>query len=191
MDLEAVQRQAQSTRAMTDSRIADIRANKALSDGGKRQLIAVEVKRCADALEKLRLETQAAVVTEREALERKLWANISPADVVANRDALARAAALKDPDEARSLFRRATLSGDQQLARAIALEPRWSDLTADYRRQDPGWGADAQALIDHDRSTGSAKWKMNLSMITSTPVVPELSGASTFEVTRLAAAAEA
>ena len=56
MDLEAVQRQAQSTRAMTDSRIADIRANKALSDGGKRQLIAVEVKRCADALEKLRLE---------------------------------------------------------------------------------------------------------------------------------------
>ena len=161
MDLDRVKGQADKVKAEaeTERRIGEIRAQPHLSDQSRRVLIAAEVKKCSDQLDRLRTEMQAAVAVEREGLERRVWSNTRPEDVVGFRDALARAAALKDPDEARSLFRRATLSGDQQLARAIALDRRFSDLTADYRRQDPEWGQAAEALIDHGRSVGSAKFK--------------------------------
>jgi len=189
VNLETVKEQADRFNALAERQIGEIRQEKFLSDEGRKAQIAAVVRRTGDQLEKLRQETLAPGIRDRTEMERRLWGD--PGDnILGWRDAMARTAALKDVDEARSTFERATRSGDKQLARSIALDARWSGVTAGYADSDPAWAEAATAPPEHDRSNSSARVKMSLSMITSPPMPEELSATSTAELNRLASVAE-
>jgi hypothetical protein len=190
VDLDGVRGEAERLRAEADRKVAEIRLQQYLTDDGRRRMMAAAVKPYADRLEQLRKGILDQMANERAALEREVWSNPGGADIVGWRDSLARVAALDNADEATALFRRAVRSGDDQLARAIALDARWRGLTAGYEAEHPDWAAAVEALAEHDRTAGDLNFRMGLSMLTSPPTPPELGNVNPAELDRLAASVE-
>jgi hypothetical protein len=191
MDLDRVRAEADRLRAEADRRVAEIRSQQYLTEDGRRRLMAAAIKPYADKLEALRKSTVDQLASERSNIERRVWANPGGADIIGWRDSLARAAALDNADDATAVFHRAVRSGDDQLARAIALDGRWRGLTAGYETEHTEWAAAVRALADHDRTAGSANFRMALGMLTSPPQPVELGQLSPADVDRLAASVEA
>ncbi len=190
MSVDDVKAEAARAKAAAERKIAELRDNQHLSQEGRRALIAVVIRDCDRVLEQLRHRVTDEAAADRRALEKKLWGNPAPGELVAWRDSLARVRALKDRDEAAALWRAADLSDDQQMLRAMVLSGRFGDLTARYETEHPRFAEAAHALRQFDRAD-TATAKLSLSMALSPPFAPELSGVNPGGISRLAAQADA
>ena len=195
MDRDELRKQAERARARADEQMAEIHSQRWLSDEGRRAQLAQVVVRTGAELAKLRMDAAADAAKERAELERRLWADPG-ADLPAWRDALARAAAVADGEEATRLYERARRSGDDQLAKAVLLEGRSRGLLErgfNVGGPDvPAEWAEAFAALDaHDQAEGDVMTRMEIGMLTSPPEPPELAGVNAYQLSQLAAAAEA
>lgn len=107
---------------------------------GRRERLEPLHRQVTEQMSALLAREKAAVKTEKEKLERRVFglspsASNDPAKVVSFRDAQARARELEDSDEAAGLYESAKRSGDTILAAAVlerALTRGWSAIKEDY-----------------------------------------------------------
>ncbi len=184
MDFDKLEAQAQLLRDGAQRQLDIISRDSALSPEGKRARMAQVVGPTAQRLEQLRAQALNEAAAERRRLEEAVWASPT-ADTTAWRDAQARVDALGDGDslQAQELYRRASLSGDRGMQKAIWLS-RFGHAAGDDVPVE--WQQAAEALGDHDSSYGLG-FRMNLDMICSPPVPPELAGVSSYDLDRLGA----
>lgn len=170
---------------MAERQLAQIAQDHYLSPEGRRQKMAAVLAPCRATLEKLHEAAVAQIATERRQLEEKLWASPT-GDVIGWRDALSRVDLLADGDAATAatMYQRARLSGDSQVAKALWLS-RFSGVAGDDVPEE--WASAHRALADHDADFGSPMFKMSLSMITSPPAPAELANVSPWQLDTLAA----
>ena len=147
MSLEALQAEVEGYRteagelAEEFSRVhAEVADDPNLTVVGKRERLEPLHHQVTEQMSALRAREKAAVKTEKEKLERRVFglspsASSDPAKVVSFRDAQARARELEDSDEAAELYESAKRSGDNILAAAVvekALVRGWSSIKEDY-----------------------------------------------------------
>ena len=105
------------------AKLAQIRADKTLSDLGRRQAIANAYDQTMTAVSKVKTEQAKAREAQRNNLARRLF-GLSPAastaEVVAHRDAADRVAKVQTPEALGELMQTAHDSGDRQLLKAAA-----------------------------------------------------------------------
>lgn len=127
-------------------RVADLRSRKDLSDEGRRHQIAKAKDDADNAMQKLRVENEAARQQREETLLRRLFGNAAARDatsVVSFRDAQDRAERLTKPDEAVELLARARRSGDTLLAKAVGMK-----ALNETRAALPGAGSEWVAVLN-------------------------------------------
>lgn len=165
-----------------------IRANKDLSDEGKRRQIAREWKAHSKAMGAARQEAVADIAVRRRRLERKAFGAPPETTQADYRDALGRADALATADAAHAALSRAQRTGDAVLARAVATvaaERGWRGVLGAYA------GADAVVADALDQLAGlgeqdDAAARLKRSVATSASTPPELRSLAPEQVDRLA-----
>lgn len=178
-------------------RCKEIRADKTLSDDGRRAHLArayLAAKR--DMQQVLDKDSAARDKRHREAEEALFgfhdvvpWtvAHNDPAVAISRRDATDRAGALKTPTEALSLLARANASGDRILGKAVAAhayEQGWTAVIDAYAQREPAF-ADKVAQLDQARGGGAGLFAE--SMAYSLPRPSELGHADEHAVAQMVA----
>jgi hypothetical protein len=173
---------AEASRTSTKRRVEQIRQQRELTPEARRDQIAKEFTANREELGKLQGQLAERVSGERRQLERQLWksprADVDPTGA-SWRAALDRADAIDNFDEAGALLDRAERSGDDLLAKAIALRSvdRWPQVTKRYGRDHPEVASAVSALDAFVRETSSAKWRVASSTWFSPGLTPpELKG---------------
>jgi hypothetical protein len=152
-------------------RLAEIRADKALSPLGKRRAIEALYQETKAEVDPLRAEmAQRETMTARE-LERRLFGlegSADPSAVIAYRDAMDRVSAVRRPEELGELMERAASTGDSSLLRAAAAHAwrqsrnplasdSWGGLVDEYVQQTPGTERDYQAFQEANTPLGPTR----------------------------------
>lgn len=123
-----------------------IRNDSTLSDEGKRIKLAKAYTAMTAKVEALRKAQQDERTSRTATLERRVFGTGSdPAAVATYRDAVSRAEAVTDEEQARQLLDRAVRIGDTQLAKAVA-------LVATERSYTRVWSSYADTLSGYDRT---------------------------------------
>jgi hypothetical protein len=105
------------------ARLADIRANRRLSEVGKRETIKEDYEKTKAQISAIKHEAAAQGESRQTQLQRRLFGlkpGQSGSDTVAHRDAVDRAAQAKTADALAELMQAASLANDQSLIRAAA-----------------------------------------------------------------------
>jgi hypothetical protein len=115
--------QADQLRKQYNARLEALRNRRDLSDDGKRRQIAKLKVETSDAMRKLTKQNNEATEQRKRRLLDHVFGNtaVLPSQVVAQRDALDRAAKIKTAKEAADALELARFNGDHQLAKAIAM----------------------------------------------------------------------
>lgn len=134
--------------------LARHRANTQLSPEGRQRAIAKAYTRAQDKLDSIRQTQVKTTANARNDVEARLFGlpkYSDPAAVIGYRDAQDRAGRIENVGEAQQMLRRAQISGDTQLARAIlgrAFETGWGDVVDAYVEADPSIANDVDSLIN-------------------------------------------
>lgn len=154
------------------------------------------------ALAKLYIQARDDVAMAREAADRAYRVRYSqleslafgihtqasdPTAAISLRDALDRAAMVKDPDEAQQLMNRAMVTGDEILARAIALTAytnqgpqdlgdHWAGVYDHYRQAQPAQRQKLLGELDTLRQADSKKARFADALAAGVSPPPELAG---------------
>jgi hypothetical protein len=145
---------AANTIAAHQVRIEAIRSDPALSPEGKRNRMAGDYITTQATVARLQVDEQAAASARRTTLERDLFGLPGFADAsaaISYRDAQDRAAGITDEHDALRLLSQADLSGDDHLAKAVALrsiQESWPNVSAAYAAARPGVAAKMQELAN-------------------------------------------
>lgn len=113
---------AHDIRTQYEADVERVRNNAQLSAVGKQQQLAAAWKTATTAMDGHRVTFDGASTLTANDQRRRVFGadNVTGADAVSMRDAFDRAALLQSGDEALALLRRAELTGDDHLARAVA-----------------------------------------------------------------------
>lgn len=158
------QRKAIEIRGEFNRNVAAIRASTTLNDAGKREAIQNHYDRAAERLTTLATEDARTTADRKRKLERDLFGLSGTADsstAISYRDAQDRVAAIdgSDQQQAVRLLTQAERSGDNHLAKAVALrafEEGWVDVLNSYADSHPGTEAKIQELLDMQPNNSSA-----------------------------------
>jgi len=115
--------QADQLRKQYNARLEALRNRRDLSEDGRRRQMAKLKVETSDAMRKLTKQNNEATEQRRRRLLAHVFGNtaVLPSQVVAQRDALDRAAKINTAKEAADALELARFTGDHQLARAIAM----------------------------------------------------------------------
>lgn len=157
-------RKAETVQAGSRQQIEYIRADKRITDEGKRQQIAavyLQAKRQLDALKADEANKRSSQITD---LRRTLFGSPGTSDAqtaISYRDAQERVGALglEDAGKAAKLLDQAELSGDEVMVKAIiqrAIDVQWVDVANKYIEAHPYYGAKLEELwnLDSESSEG-------------------------------------
>lgn len=148
------QRKSADTIAAYQARIEAIRSDPTLSPEGKRNRMAGIYATTRDTVARLQADDQAATSARRTTLERDLFGLTGFTDAsaaISFRDAQDRASGITDERDALRLLNQAELSGDDHLAKAVALrslQEAWPAASAAYATARPGAAAKMQELTN-------------------------------------------
>lgn len=148
------QRKSADTIAAYQARIEAIRSDPTLSPEGKRNRMAGIYATTRDTVARLQADDQAATSARRTTLERDLFGLTGFTDAsaaISYRDAQDRASGITDERDALRLLNQAELSGDDHLAKAVALrslQEAWPAVSAAYATARPGAAAKMQELTN-------------------------------------------
>lgn len=139
IDYTAAKGQVARIQESLNVKAADIRANRSLTDAGRRRELAaatLEARKQADAAKS---QFAAERAQRRESLQRIAFGNpvnhLTEGDRLSMRDAHDRASRLDSEDAAKAMLNRAVLDGDESLAKAIgarAYERGWDAVVSEY-----------------------------------------------------------
>lgn len=191
--------QARAIRKHAADEMTAVRDSRDLSDQGRQRQLARITQRRNDQLRALRVTEQRDLEDRRETLVRQLFRNPTPRDaasVVSYRDAQDRAAAVTG-EKAVELYRRAVRTGDELLARALAVRAAergsfggsgWSEVLDHWAGHEPG-ARDVLDELGQIAAADSPRGRFARSFATTGGGAPhELRGVP--DVTRLAAQAD-
>jgi hypothetical protein len=141
-------------RRENQQRLQAIRADRDISEEKKQRLIAKAYLDLKTALEGAQVERDSKTATKRSLLERRLYGlpeRANASEMISYRDALDRANQIAANDEAASLalMKRAQVSGDDLLLRAVlaaAYERQQVDVINGYSAANPKAYADVEEL---------------------------------------------
>ncbi len=160
---------ASELRNNTASRIKEIQSNNDLTQTAKAKQIAEIRAKTNEKLAAYKNEHVKSKAETRDTLHRRMFglgypATASEADKQAAklnyRDALFRADSIADENAALRLLGRAQMTGDKELAKAIAAvsyEKGWNRALNDYAGQSEAIQSNLQELIDYERDLGNVK----------------------------------
>ena len=184
------QRKAADTITAYQARIEAIRAEPTLSPEGKRNRMAGIYVTTRDTVARLQADDQAATSARRTTLERDLFGLTGFTDAsaaISFRDAQDRASGITDERDALRLLNQAELSGDDHLAKAVALrsiQEAWPAVSAAYATARPGAAAKMQELASVS-TTGIADF-LSASASYYMPAPRELAGIPDHTIDELA-----
>jgi hypothetical protein len=136
-----------SIQRQLDQDLDAIRGQRSFSNAGRKAEMAKSVLAARSSVEKMKAQFVAEREARQKGLSKIVFGNareLEGADVIAGRDAQDRAARLTTPDEATAMLRRASQSGDDSLARAVAeaaFNNGWREVAQDYAQQTGKAGA--------------------------------------------------
>ena len=203
---DTVQRRAAATvRSKYEANVAAIRADRNLSQDGRRRRLAAELLTAKTKLDDLRAKERQTDDKRRDELERTLFAwhgTMTAAEAANSRDCAERADKIATAPEALAALRKADLHGDQFMARAIAERARegldgldrqhWGSVLTAYAETRPVSRAALEELasIDETRATDdSIASRLSGETAYSVTRPPELAGANDWGLSKLAAEA--
>jgi hypothetical protein len=169
---------ATEVRNQYDREAAAVRANRDLSDEGKDRALRELHADAKERMATLRARHEAEEADEAERLHRKAFGARRPpggggdATTITIRDAMDRAAGLRDQDHARSLLEQSKLAGDKSLARALAgaaWQRGWAGALERYVELFPEERESVDALIAYSRACGDARRRVATAMLFSAP----------------------
>lgn len=139
LDYTDAREQIAAIQRQLDATVADIRANKSLTDLGRRREIAAATLAAKTKADQHRQEHAAARAEHRQMAERIAFGHVggdaTASDRLSMRDAHDRAARADGETEARAMLYRAILDGDEPMARAIGARAHargWGDVVRKY-----------------------------------------------------------
>lgn len=143
---------------------AEVAEDPNLTPNGRRERLEPLHYEVSAQMRALHDREKAAVRTEKENIERRVFglspsASTDPAKIVSFRDAQARARELEDSDAATELYESAVRSGDDILAAAVlekALIRGWSAIKDDYLERHTTTGNDLEDLEALARFTNNS-----------------------------------
>jgi hypothetical protein len=176
---------AAELRSNADSQIREIQANRDLTATAKAQRNSAIRAKANQSLAALQNDNAKAKMETRDSLHHRLFGlgfplGATEADKQAAklnyRDALFRSDAIADEDAALRLLGRAQMTGDRELAKAIAArsyEQGWNQALNDYAGQSEAIQSNLQELNDFEHNLGNAQIRitesMSFSQIAETP----------------------
>jgi hypothetical protein len=158
------------------SQIGEIQSDKDLTQTAKAKRIAEIRGRTNEKITRFQNEYYQSKTETRDTLHHRLFGlgfslGATEADKQAAklnyRDALFRADTIADENAALRLLGRAQMTGDRELAKAIAsvsYEKGWSRALNDYASQSEAIQSNLQELLNYERSLGNAQIRANESM---------------------------
>ncbi len=158
------------------SQIGEIQTDKDLTQTAKAKRIAEIRAKTNEKITAFQSEYYQSKKEQRDTLHHRLFGlgfsfGASEADKQSAklnyRDALFRADTIADENAALRMLGRAQMTGDKELAKAIAsvsYEKGWSRALNDYASQSEAIQSNLQELIDYERSLGNAQIRANESM---------------------------
>ncbi len=177
---------ASELRASAAARIKEIQSDKDLTETAKGKRNAEIRVPTNEKLTAYKNKHEAEKMETRDKLHRQLFGighrfGATEADIQAAklnyRDALFRADSIADENAALRLLGRAQMTGDKELAKAIAAvsyEKGWNRALNDYAGQSEAIQSNLQELLDYERRVGNAQDRMTESMsFTQIPETPE------------------
>ncbi len=159
-----------------DSQIREIQIDKDLTQTAKAKRIAEIRAKTNEKITVFQTEHYQSKKETRDTLHHRLFGlgfsfGATEADKQAAklnyRDALFRSDSIADENAALRMLGRAQMTGDKELAKAIAsvsYEKGWSRALNDYASQSEALQSNLQELIDYERSLGNAQIRANESM---------------------------
>lgn len=147
-----------------------------LTPTGKRERLEPLHREVTERISALHAREKAAVKSEKERLERRVFglstaASSNPAQIVSFRDAQARARELNDRDDAEQVYQAAVRSNDKVMAAAVlekALVRGWTTIKDDFLERNRG------TRDDLDDLTALAKYAENSLINTAHYMPPSL-----------------
>jgi hypothetical protein len=168
------------------SQIGEIQANRDLTQTAKAKRIAEIRVRTNEKITRFQSEYYESKKETRDTLHHRLFGlgfsfGATEADKQAAklnyRDALFRSDSITDENAALRLLGRCQMTGDKELAKAIAsvsYEKGWSRALNDYASQSEAIQSNLEELLDYERSLGNAQIRANESMsFAQLPETPE------------------
>jgi len=159
MSLDILESQIQNNRDLAESvtdqanrELSAVKNDPRLTEDARYQDTAKIRNDLREKLAALRDKEDAIVADKLRSLERTVLgtAGSNPAEVISYRDAAERAASVDDLREAEEMMRRALLSGDSGLAKALlnrAVEKGWSTVADAYSAENPTIGGALNDLM--------------------------------------------
>lgn len=150
-----------TVRTAYEARLTEIDSSPDLTEQGKRTESARAYKEAEAAVDAARATFETRVDMARHTAERRLFGPgaTDPATLLAHRDALDRAAKLKNPDKASEALHRARFSGDEGMVRAITMQAHrwgWNGVLGAVEVAAPGTAAKLAAYEAIPASEGLA-----------------------------------
>lgn len=185
-----------------NARLEALRTRKDLSDEGRRRQIAKLKVDTQNEMRKLAQQNNDAIAQRKQRLLDRVFGNPSPlpSQVIAQRDAMDRAAKITTAEEAASALKLARFTGDHGLAKAVAMRAYDftsgpSTISGEWAGVINAWAKDEAPPVDDALTELSALQQENSShqsrlvrgMQFTVPDPPELTGKNT---THLAAQAD-
>ncbi len=167
---------AAELKANADSQIRQIQIDKDLTQTAKAKRIQEIRARTNEKITAFQSEHYQSKKETRDTLHHRLFGlgfpfGATEADKQAAklnyRDALFRADTIADENAALRMLGRAQMTGDKELAKAIAsvsYEKGWSRALNDYASQSEALQSNLQELLNYERSLGNAQIRANESM---------------------------
>jgi|KBSSwiStaDraftv2_1062776.scaffolds.fasta_scaffold03943_17 hypothetical protein len=183
-EIDAIRRNLNST-------VESIRRDRALSDSGRREKMAIATKAARDKADTLKRKVSKERTSRKTELERRLFgvgSNSSPTDLLVLRDSRDRAAALGTEEQATFAMRQAHSAGDEYMAKAIAqvaILKGWTNLVDDFRQHataETAAALDQLAQLPSGRNTDVAD-----SLMFTIRAPQELAGYNDWAIDELAA----
>jgi hypothetical protein len=167
---------AAELKANADAEIKKIQADRDSSETGKARRIAEIRSKTNGKITAYQTEHYESKKETRDSLHHRLFGLGFPLGATTAdkqsaklnyRDALFRADTITDEASAMRMLGRAQMTGDRELAKAIAsvsYEKGWSRALNDYAQQNESLQNNLQELIDYERNLGNADVRMRESM---------------------------
>lgn len=141
--------------------IGNIRADKKLTEDGKRQQVAAVYLQAKTQLSALKADEAQKRTSKIDSLRRTLFGTTGTTDAqtaISYRDAQERVAALSyaDSDKAAKLLDQAQLSGDEVMVKALiqrSIDMQWVDVANKYIEKHPYYGEKLEELWNLDNSS--------------------------------------
>jgi hypothetical protein len=171
------------------------RTNTNLSGEARQRLAASAYLKAQEKMAGIKASGQRSTAQSRAALERKLFGLPAGADssaVISYRDAVDRAARVESAADATAMLKRAAISGDQLLAKAVlgrAFEGGWVGVVDSYVESQPDSAGPIDQLIelnDNEARASTHAARFAESLFSSVPRPEELKNVNDFAVEQMA-----